>query len=232
MNQTTLRKVHRWLGLIAGLQLLAWTVSGFYFTVIPIDEIRGNHLTPFEDISPVIKDLNLLSPSEVVVGNPDAADTMLSDLTLTSPNGRPIYVFGTTRFDAVTGELLGHLSAEEATEIVERRTDLKPIDTQWVSSVLIDSEYRGGELPAWRLLLDGDAAVYVGATSGRVRAVRTDAWRVFDFLWMLHIMDYEERDDFNHWLIQLLALLSLVTILSGLVLFFLTQRWRNVGPTS
>ena len=44
MNRLTLRKVHRWLGLIAGIQLLAWTVSGLYFTLIPIEEIHGDHL--------------------------------------------------------------------------------------------------------------------------------------------------------------------------------------------
>ena len=65
---------------------------------------------------------------------------------------------------------------------------------------------------------------YVGLASGRVRAVRTDAWRWFDFLWSLHIMDYEEREDFNHLLIQVLAVMGLATVLSGLTLFALTTR--------
>jgi hypothetical protein len=59
--------------------------------------------------------------------------------------------------------------------------------------------------------------------SGRIRAVRTDAWRWFDFLWSLHIMDYETRDNFNHLLIQFLSALGLLTVLSGLALFVTTE---------
>ncbi|MBC8124060.1 MAG: hypothetical protein H7Y22_19760, partial [Gemmatimonadaceae bacterium] len=36
-----LRKAHRYLGLIAGLQLLFWTVSGLYFSLVPIADVRG-----------------------------------------------------------------------------------------------------------------------------------------------------------------------------------------------
>ena len=43
-TQRLLRESHRWLGLIAGIQLLLWTISGLYFTLIPIETIRGNHL--------------------------------------------------------------------------------------------------------------------------------------------------------------------------------------------
>lgn len=39
-------------------------------------------------------------------------------------------------------------------------------------------------------------------------------------------MDYEEREDFNHLLIQVLATMGLITVISGLTLFFMTQRWR------
>lgn len=37
------RKLHKWLGVVIGLQLLLWTASGVYFAWIPIDEVRGRH---------------------------------------------------------------------------------------------------------------------------------------------------------------------------------------------
>ena len=37
----------------------------------------------------------------------------------------------------------------------------------------------------------------VDAGSGEVTAVRHDRWRLFDWFWMLHIMDYDERSDFS-----------------------------------
>ena len=37
-----IRKTHRYLGLFIGLQFLAWTVSGLYFSWTDIDEIHGD----------------------------------------------------------------------------------------------------------------------------------------------------------------------------------------------
>ena len=38
-----IRKTHRYLGLIIGVQFLAWTISGLYFSWTNIDEIHGDH---------------------------------------------------------------------------------------------------------------------------------------------------------------------------------------------
>jgi len=55
-------------------------------------------------------------------------------------------------------------------------------------------------------------------------ARRTTRWRIFDFLWMLHIMDFDTRDDFNTPLLQIAAGLGFVVGLSGLVFWALTTR--------
>jgi len=44
---------------------------------------------------------------------------------------------------------------------------------------------------------------------------------------MLHIMDYDEREDFNHPLLYLTALAALLFSLSGVVLIFYTMRPRK-----
>ncbi len=231
MNQVTMRKIHRWLGLIAGIQLLAWTVSGLYFTLIPIDEIRGSHLIVNPDISPVIKDVAILPLNDIAARHPGLAGTQLDQVQLTSPNGEPVYVIGEKRISAITGEELEHLSQDTALAIVSRRMEQTPTEAAWLTGVEPHSEYRGGELPAWLVQLEGNVAVYVGATSGRIRAVRTDEWRIFDFLWMVHIMDYEDREDFNHFLIQFLSVLGLITVITGLILFFMTQSWGRSKTT-
>ena len=38
------RKLHRWLGLLMALQIVAWMASGLYFSIFPIEVIRGEHL--------------------------------------------------------------------------------------------------------------------------------------------------------------------------------------------
>ena len=230
MNQLTIRKIHRWLGLIAGIQLLAWTISGLYFTLIPIDEIRGSHLVVSPDASPVIGDVEIMSLAEIAALHPQLAESKIDEVQLTAPDGEPVYLIDDSRISATTGVLLGHLSEESALSIVSRRLDRKVEVATWMTEAGPHSEYRGGELPAWAVEFDDNVTVYVGATSGRIRAVRTNEWRIFDFLWMLHIMDYEAREDFNHLLIQTLSVLGLITVITGLILFFMTQTWGRRNP--
>ena len=59
---------------------------------------------------------------------------------------------------------------------------------------------------------------------------RHELWRVFDFVWMLHIMDYGERENVNNWLLRGATWLMVVTVLSGAwLLFFAFPRKRKAG---
>lgn len=228
LNIILLRKVHRWLGLFAGIQLLAWTVSGFYFSLIPIDEIRGSHLLVNEPISPLATEFQLISQSELTAQHPELNEATLDDFQFLVTNNVPVYLVKETRFDAQTGHKLDLITESEALQIVGTRTGVKPVSVTFVEAVETGSEYRGGDLPAWKIEIAAEnAAIYVSANSGEIRAVRTTSWRLFDFLWSLHIMDYEERDDFNHPLLIFMATLGVITVFSGLFLFFVTQRFRS-----
>ena len=61
----------------------------------------------------------------------------------------------------------------------------------------------------------GNTHVYVDQATGTVASRRNDAWRQFDFFWMLHTMDYSGRDNFNTpWLIGF-SVLALLSVSSG-----------------
>lgn len=221
----TLRKVHRWLGLIAGIQLLLWTVSGLYFSLIPIDEIRGSHLLANEAESPLISRFNLISPSDLVGRYTELNNATIEDFELVVNIDTPVYLVKGVRLDAQNGEKLQPVTASQALAIVGKRTGVKSESVILVEQVEPGGEYRG-DLPAWKVNIeDENAAIYVSVASGKIRAVRTTSWRIFDFLWGLHIMDYEERKDFNHALLIFMSILGVITVTSGLILFFMTQRW-------
>ncbi|MFP6809105.1 MAG: PepSY domain-containing protein [Pseudomonadales bacterium] len=227
INKLSLRKVHRWLGLFAGIQLLAWTVSGLYFSAISIDEIHGDHILAIEAEQLLASSFELISISELVRSHPPLVDAGLLDFKLYVNNGQPVFVVKRLRFDAQSGEALDKITESQALEIVEARTGVQALGVSRVEEVEPGSEYRGGDLPAWKIdVAEDNASIYVSATTGKLRAVRTTYWRIFDFLWSLHIMDYEERDDFNNWLLIFMASLGVITVLSGLTLFALTQRFR------
>jgi hypothetical protein len=55
---------------------------------------------------------------------------------------------------------------------------------------------------------------------GELVTRRHELWRVFDFAWMLHIMDYKTRDNVNNWLLRGFTLAALALALSGAWLLF------------
>ncbi len=86
----------------------------------------------------------------------------------------------------------------------------------------------GANYPLWRTfkVSEPSLAVYVDPRSGDITAIRNTAWRIWDFLWMLHIMDYDDRADIGTWLLKLFSVLALLTALAGIVLYTLIP-WRR-----
>lgn len=86
------------------------------------------------------------------------------------------------------------------------------------------TEYRGA-LPAWQVALDDSDAtrVYVDAATGRIAAVRTSTWRLYDFFWGLHIMDWKNHENFNTPWLMAFAVGSLGLGVAGSVLLYM--RW-------
>ena len=60
--------------------------------------------------------------------------------------------------------------------------------------------------------------LYIDASTGAVLAARSDTWRLFDFIWGLHIMDWTQRDRINSWWLLLFGLGGTLIAVSGFVL--------------
>ena len=230
-----LRKTHRWLGVIIGIQFLVWTISGIYFSWNDIDEIHGDHLREFPE--PDIEIGNVISPSKII---------LLNDATVTIKKAELIEIFDkpyyrirwqdqnssqTGLFNARTGNLRKPLTIREAERLSNSqfRPDASIQETNFIEKVPEGHEYRHQPLPAWQIIYNDKAQtrVYVSAGLGEVVRFRTERWRWFDWLWMWHIMDYDQRDNFNNVLLQSFSILGLVTILSGFILFGVTIRYRR-----
>lgn len=231
----TIRKLHRYLGLIIGLQLLLWTGSGLFFSLNPIEKVRGEHL-----MAPPPS----LSPSDTLLAPPVQALRALQQrfpqaevlqITLRPLLDQLVYELTfrykeTLRFalaDARTGQLRPPITETEAIAIAQADfTPKAPIaSVTYLPEAPPGAEFRNSPLPVYRVVFDHPSGtrIYVAAENGRVTARRNDIWRWFDFFWMLHIMDYRTRDHFNHLLLQGFAFLGLLTVLSGFVLWAVTS---------
>lgn len=235
------RKFHRWLAIIIGLQLLMWTSSGIYFAWTDLDEIHGDFTRA--EPSPIQVDEEWVSPG-VVLGQLPAEHAAVSveDLDLLDIGSRTVYRIvyvdaagneAVVLADAATGALRPPLSEAEAIELA--RLSFAPQAS--VSEIVLleegdvgpHHEYRGRPLPAYRVTFDHPSRthVFVATEYGEVMAHRNVKWRVFDFLWMLHTMDYATRDDFNHPLLRGISIAALVVALSGYLLWWKTRKRRR-----
>ncbi|HJL60856.1 MAG TPA: hypothetical protein QF517_02780 [Pseudomonadales bacterium] len=234
MNKRLIRKVHRWLGAIAAIQLLIWTCSGFYFSLIPIEDIRGEHLLK-KAATYQLNHIRMLPPSSLGREYPEISRMRIDQVQIKQRLNTAVYLIRNEEewlaFNAETGEKLPTITETEARSIASYRANSPVAAVSLITEIESGDEYRGGELPAWKIeLADETAHLYVGATSGQVRAVRTSSWRFYDFLWSLHIMDYRNRDNFNHWLLRGFSILGVISVLSGIVLFISSTQWITRDP--
>lgn len=235
------RKLHRWIGLLMVLPILAWMLSGFYFSLFPIEEIRGEHLVRE---APAIErgDLDsVLSP--VAVREALAAHFpgpwSLSSVQLIRSSKQPVWrVEGEhngSGFRRLVGPggVMPRLDAEQARAKARKwlRAESEPVAVEWLEQSSVGGEFRGGPLPVWKLSFEQPESVnlYLHPWTGDLLATRTSRWGLFDFFWMLHIMDFDEREDFNHLLLQAAAFLGFVVAFSGLVFWLLTTRLLRRG---
>lgn len=137
--------------------------------------------------------------------------------------------------NAETGQLRGPLTREEATEVAKRRFNGEPKvkSIEYLTSTDGHHEYRESPLPAYAILFEhpSKTTVYVASELGTVQKFRNSKWRIFDFLWMMHTMDYESRDHIGNWLLRAFSIFGLVTVLSGFALFFISFKWGGKRVT-
>ncbi len=235
------RTVHRYLGVLVGIQLLLWTTSGLIFSWNPIEKVRGEHMlrpAPTADLG----QFELLPIAEVIsLAQADLDGRAITRVELRMMLSEPVIEL-TVRDDqleqdsyllyhARNGQRISPITPAVAMQIAVQdfSETVQATSAEWVAEAGRHSEYRGKELPAYRVQLDHptDTRIYVSAHRGLVTTRRNNRWRLFDFFWMLHTMDYQGRDNFNHWLLKSASVMGLVTVLSGFWLWWRTSRIRR-----
>lgn len=214
------RRTHKWIGLIIGVQALLWMVSGVYMTAISLDVIHGDHLAHVFD-EPLARNSQRIDIDQLTKTYPG-----FEALKLKKFLGKDVYELkqaGKAKLiDAGTGALLSPLQREQ---IVARAKDIYQGEAQirevtWITQA--PQEVAKRPVPMWAVRFDdrANSTLYFSPDTGDLLARRHDLWRWFDFLWMFHIMDYDTRDDVNNNLLRVAAGVGLLFALSGAWLVF------------
>ncbi|MGX5201885.1 NADH:ubiquinone reductase (Na(+)-transporting) subunit F [Aliikangiella sp. IMCC44632] len=227
-----IRKYHKWLALIVGLQALLWCLTGLYMTAVQIQIIHGDHLVkpfPNKQLSSFrIKSLDSATLNDVAQ---EASSIQLKVLF-----GQPVYIInnqqGVIRLSAESLERLPEIDEqqirENAAAIYQGRGAIRSV--QRLSAY--PKELGGLKKEIWQVSYDDwlNSTLYFTPDTGSLRSKRSDLWRLFDFFWMLHIMDYDTRENINNNLLRLASTIGLLLTLSGVGL--LVYSFRQAQPAS
>ncbi|MFB2683372.1 peptidase [Shewanella mangrovisoli] len=229
MTATQIRTCHKWFALITAIQLLFWLATGAYMVWMDIEFIRGKPLVNKANTAMYQVDSPAFSFTDFIKAHPDA-----TDISLYANQGALYYranIAGKLqRFSSETGELLPLINKQQALEAAQR---VYTGQAKFIGSTFIEqnapSEIPAHVLPVWQLTLDDTmhSTLYISAVTGQVVSARHDYWRLFDVMWMLHIMDYETRENVHNPLFTLMTSLALLTALFGIALTYISFQNKN-----
>ncbi len=222
---------HKWLGLVVGIQVLLWMASGFIMSYYEIEVVRSEHNIA-EPVPIAFTGDYPLAPVSLVLAQVEGPVREVKLKTLVT---LPVYevTLATGKIElyhAVTPKKLTPLPADAVMVIAEAdfSGEGAPTEALWVTEHNL--EYRG-DVPVWRVDMNDEEGthLYISPATGRVVARRSDVWRLYDFFWMLHIMDYENRTNFNNPLVIWASLFALVFSVTGIVMLFFRFKRRDFG---
>lgn len=220
-----LRRIHKWVGLVIGLQFLAWAISGTAMALLDMEDVAGG---PVAETAPP-------APPAPIGAWPTISRSLtgsgVTALRLHTIQGRQLVEVTSGEevrlFDAGTGQ---PVAIDRAAAIDIARAS-NPTDAQVKRAVPLKEvtlAVREHQLPIWRVDFadPANSSYYVSGKSGEVLERRNDSWRIWDFFWMLHNMDYAQRTSFNHPLIIIAGFAMAWVAGTGFWLLFRTM-WRH-----
>jgi len=223
------RSTHKWIALIIAVQAVFWTLSGVYMTAVHIDIIHGDRLVK-PPVAQPLRFEGLLEPAHLAHLAPG-----LKSARLETQLGQPVWVVdaegGKALFDARTGEKLSPLGEAQAKARAKAlfAEDGDVVSTEFITKAPLEVQTR--PVPLWRVEFEGAwrPTFYISPYTGELVTRRHDLWRTFDFVWMFHIMDYDDRQDVNNPLIRIFTWMAVATAASGgWLLVYSFRRKRRV----
>jgi Na+-transporting NADH:ubiquinone oxidoreductase subunit F len=216
------KKLHKWVGLLIGIQMLLWLLSGLMISLLDPLKVSGKLWTnSAKTHQQELQTGVLLEPWEL----PPALLSGASSIKLEVIRAVPVY-----RIQQGENESL--IDATDGSLIITGKTDAERIARQDYTGngelvsleqgMAPDMETRTNSGEYWRVNFSDaiHTSIYISVASGEVFERRNSYWRVRDFFWMLHIMDYSGRENFNNVLIIMVVLIAVWLGISGMILIF------------
>ncbi len=225
LSAPLLRRIHKWIGLVLGLQFVIWTVSGATMALLDMDTVAGGKARAAATSPALPVGSSAWSQVQRSLGGHAVTGVAVRPLLdghvieVATPAGIRLFDAGDGR-TVLVDEFLAQRVAVAGYAGRGRVASVAPLREAGFA-------VREHKLPIWRVDFADDAntSFYVSGETGTLLERRNDTWRIWDFVWMLHNMDYVNRTSFNHPLIVALAFGIIWLAITGAWLLFRTK-WK------
>ena len=224
-----LRKLHKWVSLAIGIQLLLWLSSGVMMAQLDPVKVSGDQWAGTSHAKPQkIRFTGLLEPQQLPAEQLQNAHRIHLEMNQGSPVYRLSRTDGEILLNAVDGSVLT-FDQDFAEQLANSDFTGKGEIESVTHGQAPDIETRNSIGPYWRVNFSDETStsIYISASTGEILERRNSYWRVFDFFWMLHIMDYSGHSNFNNSIITTVALIAIWLGISGFILLFYSFRRRD-----
>ncbi len=217
-----LRKVHKWLALIVGLQLIIWVTTGLLFTLVDSSKARGQI---YRAKSTVVQLPDL--PSQLLT-NAQFADIVSEHISLKQIRHIELKAFQNHwYFEVATMSDLYLFSATTGQQLlVNKALAVKLIKDSYfgpgkltnlilLTPIIANMGNVTGKIWQARFSDDLKTQVYLSQNTGRILKHTNDVSDYNDILKLLHFMDYNQSGHFNSWWIISMAFLTCLLSFTG-----------------
>lgn len=221
------RKLHKWLMLFIGIQFVIWSVTGAYMVFFDIDYIHGDSLVVNhqEKISVDKVQFSLSSlyqqyphAEQIEVGKFIDKEVYRFVIYDNKTKAKTFYLL-----DATTGTLLSPLDEQSAIKAAKYHYsgagNIKDLELITNNPPF---ELSARALPAWRVNFDdfGAPSIYISVESGKLVGKRHEFWRLFDWMFRFHVMDYNDGEDIDNLFLFIVVLFGILAAITGLILMY------------
>ncbi|HBY88387.1 MAG TPA: hypothetical protein DEO86_21250 [Colwellia sp.] len=215
--------------LFVGVQLLVWSITGAYMVVMDIHYIHGDSLVKTDKQTIDFEDVKY-SFQQLLSDHSEAKDVELGMLL-----SQPVYRFNNGKqkvlLSAFDGRKLSPIDETLAISIAQNKyTNTKALVTH-VQLITVNPprELSARHLPVWRIDFDDFASpsFYISANSGQLVTKRHSYWRIFDWMFAFHVMDYIDEEADNKLLLVFTFFASIASILGLVLTYFRLMPQQN-----
>jgi uncharacterized iron-regulated membrane protein len=224
-------QVHKWVSLAIGLQVIFWVAGGLVMVSIPIERVRSEHHV--REVAAPPLPAAVLPLAEVAA----RTHTRPTRAELRSTLRGPVWILRSGKGDpvtvsALTGAPLPAMTARQARAAAIAAYTGAGVPTR-VEYLAEPPQETGKPTPVWRVdFSDAERTTfYVSPQTAEVETRRSAVWRLYDFMWRLHILDFRDGENFNTPLLIGVTSLTLLLLVTGLILLVarLRRDWTRRG---